>query len=57
MPVTTLISPVPGIPHTVNISFSPKYFEICINISNYAIDHHEIDFSRVTSDNELFELI
>ena len=43
--------------HIVNIAFSPKYFEVCINIGNYAIDHHEIDISRVISDGELFELI
>lgn len=43
--------------HIVNIDFTPKYFELCINIGNYAIDHHEIDISRVTSDGELFELI
>jgi hypothetical protein len=43
--------------HIVNISFLPKYFEVCINLGNYAIDHYEIDISRVTSDSELFELI
>lgn len=43
--------------HTVEITFTPKYFEVCINIGNYAIDNQEIDVSRVTSDNELFELI
>ncbi|KAH7335627.1 heterokaryon incompatibility protein-domain-containing protein [Pyrenochaeta sp. MPI-SDFR-AT-0127] len=43
--------------HIVNVTFSPRYFEVCINIGNYAIDHHEIDISRVTSDGELFELI
>jgi hypothetical protein len=42
--------------HIVNI-FPPRYFEVCINIGNYAIDHHEIDISRITSDSELFELI
>jgi hypothetical protein len=48
---------VSGATHIVNIDFSPKYFEVCVNIGNYAIDHHEIDISRVTSDGELFELI
>ena len=43
--------------HIVNIGFSPKYFEVCINIGNYAIRHHEINISHVTSDSELFELI
>jgi len=46
-----------GATHIVNIAFSPKYFEVCVNIGNYAIDHHEIDISRVNSDSELFELI
>ena len=43
--------------HIVNVSFSPRYFEVCVNIGNYAIDHHEIGISRVTSDSELFELV
>jgi hypothetical protein len=41
----------------VDIVFRPKYFEICVSKGNYAIDHHEIDISRMTSDSELFELI
>jgi hypothetical protein len=43
--------------HVVDIAFSPRFFEVCINVGNHAIDHHEIDISRTTSDNELFELI
>jgi hypothetical protein len=43
--------------HIINIAISPKYFEVCINIGNYAIDHHEVDITGVTSDSELFELI
>lgn len=43
--------------HLVNITFSPRFFEVCINKGNHAIDHHEIDISEVTSDGELFELI
>jgi hypothetical protein len=43
--------------HIANTAFSPRYFEVCIDIGNSAIDHHEIDISRVTSDSELFELI
>lgn len=55
---TNVLDPVRSRPaHILNVTFSPRYFEVCINIGNYAIDHHEIDISRVTSDGELFELI
>jgi hypothetical protein len=43
--------------HLINIAFSPRYFKVCINIGNYAIDHYEIDISHITSDSELFKLI
>jgi hypothetical protein len=56
--LTNVLDPsLSGATHLVNIAFSPRYFEVCINISNYAIDHHEIDISHVTSDSELFALI
>ncbi|KAI8930890.1 hypothetical protein NX059_011905 [Plenodomus lindquistii] len=41
----------------VNIAAPAKYFEICVNIGNFAIDHHEVDISEVATDSELFELI
>jgi hypothetical protein len=41
----------------VNIAVSVGYFEVCVSKGNHAIDHHEIDISRITSDSELFELI
>ncbi|CAN9173620.1 unnamed protein product [Alternaria alternata] len=34
-----------------------KYFEVCVSTGNHAIDHHEVDISRISSDNELFEMI
>ncbi|KAH7082073.1 hypothetical protein FB567DRAFT_581517 [Paraphoma chrysanthemicola] len=43
--------------HIINVTFSPRFFEVCVNIGNYAIDHHEIDISKISSDGELFELI
>jgi hypothetical protein len=43
--------------YIVEIDLSPKYFEDCVNIGNYAISHHDIDISHVTSDGELFEMI
>jgi hypothetical protein len=43
--------------HVVDITFPPGYFEVCVSTGNFAIDHHEIDISRVTSDSELFELV
>ncbi|KAG4428249.1 hypothetical protein IFR05_016268 [Cadophora sp. M221] len=50
-------SSLPGTAHVVNIAFSPKFFEVCINIGNHAIDHHEINISHISSDGELFEMI
>jgi hypothetical protein len=50
-------SSLSGASHIVNIASSHRYFEVCINIGNYAIDHYEINISHVTSDSELFELI
>ena len=44
-------------PHIVDIPDTRKYFELCVNIGNYAIEHHEIDISDVTSDSELFRRI
>ena len=44
-------------PHVVDIRISPKYFEVCVNIDNNDIDHHEIDISDVDSDGELFQRI
>jgi hypothetical protein len=41
----------------VDIAVSVGYFEVCVSKGNHAIDHHEIDISRITSDSELFELI
>jgi hypothetical protein len=46
-----------GADHVVNIAFSVGYFEVCVSTGNHAVDHHEIDISRITSDSELFELI
>ncbi|KAJ8116403.1 hypothetical protein OPT61_g2161 [Boeremia exigua] len=34
-----------------------EFFEVCVSVGNHAIDHHEIDISRVDSDSELFELV
>jgi hypothetical protein len=41
----------------VNIISPLKYFEVCVSIGNHAIDHHEVDISRISSDSELFEMI
>ncbi|EHK97569.1 hypothetical protein M7I_6657 [Glarea lozoyensis 74030] len=43
--------------HIVHVTTSPKFFEVCINIGNFAIEHHEVDISHVSSDSELFALI
>lgn len=48
---------IPGSDRVINITFPPGYFEVCVSTGNHAIDHHEIDISRITSDSELFELI
>jgi hypothetical protein len=46
-----------GLDYVVKFVFSPGYFEVWVSKGNYAIDHHEIDISRMASDSELFELI
>ncbi|KAF2011334.1 hypothetical protein BU24DRAFT_354887 [Aaosphaeria arxii CBS 175.79] len=56
-PIGTSNPSLSGASYIVDIAFPPRYFEVCVNIGNYAIDHHEIDISRVNSDSELFELI
>ena len=33
---------------------APKYFEVCINAGNHAVDHYELDISESTSDGALF---
>ncbi|PSN74055.1 hypothetical protein BS50DRAFT_481151, partial [Corynespora cassiicola Philippines] len=46
-----------GASNIVNITTPLRYFEICVNVGNFAIDHHELDISQISSDSELFELI
>lgn len=41
--------------YSINIDNSiPKYFEVCINAGNHALDHYELDISESTSDGALF---
>ena len=44
-------------PHLIHIPVTKRYFEVCVNIGNYAIDHHETDISDVENDSELFKRI
>lgn len=46
-----------GSDYVVEITSPFKYFEVCVSTGNHAIDHHEVDISRISSDNELFEMI
>ncbi|RYO66448.1 hypothetical protein AA0116_g2074 [Alternaria tenuissima] len=46
-----------GSDYVVEITSPFKYFEVCVSTGNHAIDHHEVDISRIRSDNELFEMI
>ncbi|KAF7675555.1 hypothetical protein GT037_006274 [Alternaria burnsii] len=46
-----------GPDYVVEITSPIKYFEVCVSTGNHAIDHHEVDISRISSDNELFEMI
>lgn len=46
-----------GSDYVVEITSPFKYFEVCVSTGNHAIDHHEVDISRINSDNELFEMI
>ncbi|KAL1801088.1 hypothetical protein ACET3X_001430 [Alternaria dauci] len=56
--IPSIVRPMPsGTDCVVEINSPLKYFEVCVSTGNHAIDHHEVDISRISSDSELFEMI